>query len=99
MVVLIDTNVIFDVVSKRQPRYQASNQILCLCRRKAIIGVVAYHTVANVFYIYGKAATPFLRELLKHVEAQGASSATIRDVLRWGMNDWEDALQAAAAHT
>jgi len=27
----------------------------------------------------------------------GASSATIQDVLRWGMHDWEDAPQAAAA--
>ena len=45
MVVLLDTNVLFDVLSKRQPHYAASNQILCLCRRKAIVGAVAYHTV------------------------------------------------------
>jgi predicted nucleic acid-binding protein len=99
MVVLVDTNVVFDVVSKRQPHYQASNQILCLCRRNAIVGAVAYHTVANVFYQYGKAAAPFLRELLGSLEVHGATSATIQDVLRWGMTDWEDALQAAAART
>src|SRR2546425_812345 len=100
MVVLLDTNVVFDVLEKRQPHYAASNQILCLCRRRAIVGAVAYHTVANVFYYYGKAATPFLKErLLVHLLVYGASSATIQDVLRWGMTDWEDALQAAAAQT
>ena len=100
MVILLDTNVVFDVLSKRQPHYAASNQVLCLCRRKAVVGAVAYHTVANVFYYYGKAATPFLKErLLVHLSVHGASSATILDVLRWGMTDWEDALQAAAAQT
>jgi predicted nucleic acid-binding protein len=99
MVILIDTNVVFDVISKRQPHYQASNQILYLCRRKSIVGTVAYHTIANVFYMYGKAAAPFLREFLLHLNVHGATSALIQEVLRWGMNDWEDALQAAAARS
>ena len=100
MIVLLDTNVVFDVLAKRQPYYAASNQILCLCRRKALIGAIAFHTVANVFYYYGKAATAFLKErLLVDVSVHGASSATILDALRWGMGDVEDALQAAAAIT
>jgi len=64
MVVLVDCNVVFDVLGKRQPHYAASNQVLCLCRRKAVVGVVAFHTIANVFYYYGKAAAPFLKERL-----------------------------------
>jgi hypothetical protein len=99
MVILIDTNIVFDVISKRQPHYQASNQILCLCRRKAIVGAVAYHTIANVFYMYGKAATPLLREVLLYLDVHGATGASIQEALRWGMNDWEDAMQAAAAQT
>ena len=100
MVVLVDTNVVFDVLAKRQPHYGASNQILCLCRRKALVGAVAFHTVANIFYYYGKAATRFLKErLLVDLVVHGATNATIQDVLRWGMADLEDALQAAAATT
>ena len=64
MVVLVDTNVVFDVMGRRQPHYAASNQILCLCRRKALVGAVAFHTVANVFYYYGKNSAPFLRDRL-----------------------------------
>jgi hypothetical protein len=48
MNVLIDANVVFDVVEKRQPHYAASNQVLCLCRRRVLAGMVAYHTVANI---------------------------------------------------
>ena len=100
MIVLVDKNVVFDVIEKRQPHYSASNQMLCLCRRKALVGAVAFHTIANVFYQYGKAAAPFLRDrLLQDFLVHGASSAMILDVLRWGLTDIEDALQAAAALT
>jgi len=47
MNVLIDANVVFDVVEKRQPHYAASNQVLCLCRRRVLAGMVAYHNIAN----------------------------------------------------
>ena len=100
MIVLVDTNVVFDVIGWRQPHYAASNQILCFCRRKALVGVVAFHTIANIFYQYGKAAFPFLNErLLEDFSVHGASSTVIQDVMRWGLTDFEDALQAAAART
>ena len=98
MNVLIDANVVFDVVEKRQPHYAASNQVLCLCRRRVLAGMVAYHTVANIFYQHGKAAVPFLEDsLLPHVRTVSADSPLIIQALQWGMSDFEDALQAAAA--
>ena len=98
MNVLIDANVVFDVVEKRQPHYVDSNQVLCLCRRRVLAGMVAYHTVANIFYQYGKLAVPFLKDsLLPHVRAVSADSPLIIQALQWGMSDFEDALQAAAA--
>jgi predicted nucleic acid-binding protein len=98
MNVLIDANVVFDVVEKRQPHYAASNQVLCLCRRRVLAGMVAYHTVANIFYQYGKPAVPFLEDsLLPHVRTVSADSPLIIQALQWGMSDFEDALQAAAA--
>jgi predicted nucleic acid-binding protein len=98
MNVLIDANVVFDMVEKRQPHYAASNQVLCLCRRRVLAGMVAYHTIANVFYQYGKPAVPFLKEfLLPHVRTVSADSPLMIQALAWGMTDFEDALQAAAA--
>jgi len=59
---------------------------------------VAYHTVANIFYQYGKPALPFLKDsLLPHVRTVSADSPLIIQALQWGMSDFEDALQAAAA--
>lgn len=98
MNVLIDANVVFDVVEKRQPHYAASNEVLCLCRRRVLAGMVAYHTIANVFYQYGKPAVPFLKgSLLPHVRTVSADSPLVIQALAWGMTDFEDALQAAAA--
>jgi hypothetical protein len=51
--VLIDANVVFDVVEKKQPHYAASNQVPCLCRRRVLAGMVAYHTVANYHVTFG----------------------------------------------
>lgn len=100
MTILVDANIFFDVVGRRQPHYAASNHILVLCGRRALSGTVAMHTVANLFYEYGKAVVPFLQErLLQDFAVQGASSAMIADTLRAGFKDWEDALQCAAAHT
>ena len=98
MNVLIDANVVFDVLEKRQPHYAASNQVLCLCRRRVLAGMVAYHTVANIFYQYGKPSVAFLKDsLLPHVRTVSADSPLIIQALQWGMSDFEDALQAAAA--
>lgn len=100
MIVLVDANVIFDVVAKRQPHYSASNQILQLCRRRVLAGAVAFHTVANLFYEYDREALPFLKDhLLPVCSVHGANSPTILDVLKAGFKDWEDALQAAAAQS
>ena len=100
MIVLVDTNVVFDVIGRRQPNYAASNQVLCLCRRKALLGALAFHTVANVFYQYGQNAVPFVKKrLLEDFAVHGATSATIKDVLCWGLRDLEDVLQVAAAQT
>jgi hypothetical protein len=98
MNVLIDANAGFGVVENRQPHYTASNQVLCLCRRGVLAGMVAYHTITNVFYQYGKPALPFLKEsLLPHVRTVSADSPLIIQALAWGMTDFEDALQATAA--
>jgi hypothetical protein len=98
MIVLIDTNVVFDVLSKRQPHYSDSNHVLLLCRRKAITGAIAFHTIANVFHFYGKSAAPFLNErILAYFNVHGAENQTIREALDAGISDWEDALQTAAA--
>jgi hypothetical protein len=98
MKVLVDTDVVFDVYEKRQPHYAASNQVLCLARRSTIAAAIAAHSVANLFYYYGKPAMPFVRErLLESVEVVAADAILLRVALKWGFADLEDAMEAAAA--
>lgn len=100
MNVLIDTDVVFDVYEKRQPYYAASNQVLCLARRNTIAAAIASHTVANLFYYYGKPALPFVRErLLESLEVAAADAFLLKAALKWGFADLEDAMVAAAAQT
>ena len=59
---------------------------------------MAFHTIANCFYQYGKEVLPFFRDrFLRDIEVASASSAQILNALSWGIRDLEDALQAAAA--
>jgi hypothetical protein len=97
---LIDTDVVFDVYQKRHPHYAASNNVLCLARRNAIAAAIASHTLANLFYYYGKPAIPFVRDrLLEAVEVVAADASLVKVALKWGFSDLEDAMDAAAAQT
>lgn len=100
MIVLLDSNVLFDVASRRQPHYAASNHVMALCRRRALSGAVAFHSVANLYYEYGKPGLPFIQErILRDLQVHGASAAVIAATLAAGFKDFEDALQCAAAQT
>ena len=98
MKILIDSNLVFDVYGRRQPHYPASNHILKLARRGTVAGNISSHTLANLFYLFGKACVPFIREsLLPHFEVTAGDSHKTQLALRAGMDDFEDALQVAAA--
>ncbi len=95
---LIDTNVVLDVFLKRQPHYAASNKILKLARRQQIRGAVAAHSLANLFYLSGKACLPFIRDhLLEDCETVCGNSHQTKTSLNLGLADLEDALQVSAA--
>ncbi len=51
MKVMIDTNIIIDVLTERQPFFPASHKILTLCEKKIIHGYITASTVTDIFYI------------------------------------------------
>ena len=57
MVILVDTNVILDVLLKREPYRTYSEIILSKCANRQIIGYLAAHSVPNIFYILRKKYT------------------------------------------
>ena len=103
MHVLIDTNVILDVLEKREPFYRASNDVLSLCASKKIHGFIAFHSVSNIFYILRKRYSAeerrhLLLGILKFLQVANVNHENVRHALeRDDFSDFEDCLQDECA--
>lgn len=51
MNVMIDTNIIIDVLTEREPYFRESHDVLSLCEKKVINGFVTASTITDIFYI------------------------------------------------
>lgn len=103
MLVLIDTNVILDMLEKREPFYESSNDVLLLCASKKIKGCIALHSISNIFYILRKNYSAENRKrlllgILKFLQVANASHENVRHALeRNDFPDFEDCLQDECA--
>ena len=53
MVVLLDTNILLDVLQKREGLYETSFSVMEKCAQGNCSGYIAPHSVANIFFIRG----------------------------------------------
>ena len=102
MRVFIDTNVIVDVVAKREPFFADSQAVLALCATGDLEGVVSDLTFCNVAYVLRKSlgSTQLLnglRVLKKHLTVVPVGEAAISAALESETADFEDAVQLEAA--
>ena len=51
MKVLIDTNIIMDALTEREPFAEKSKQVIKICSEKNVDGFLAAHTITNLFYL------------------------------------------------
>ena len=54
MKILLDTNILIDYISKREPYTEHAKAVLMLCMENKIEGCIAAHSVMNTFYILRK---------------------------------------------
>ena len=99
---LIDLNVILDVLLARQPFYAASAGVWAAAETRRVTGLLAAHSLSTLFYLYAKQnsaaeATTRLRQLLTVFSVAPIDQIVVTRALGWGWNDFEDALQLAAA--
>jgi predicted nucleic acid-binding protein len=105
MVVLIDTNVIIDTLTDREPFAKQANKILEKCARKEFDGYIAAHTITNIFYILRKKYTvherkEMLLNLCGFVGIAGINRKQIIDTLtNDSIDDVEDCLQMECAQS
>lgn len=54
MVILVDTNIFMDIIADRKPYAEYGKKILEKCAKREIIGIMAAHSIPNMFYILRK---------------------------------------------
>jgi predicted nucleic acid-binding protein len=101
MRLLLDTNIIVDVLSKRDG-YRDSLKILKCCEVKRAEGYVSAITVTDVMYILRKNTEienvrEALLALISIADVADVARADIKGAFSCGMKDFEDAVQAMCA--
>ena len=101
---LFDTDVLLDVVFRREPFVNASAHVLLLAERQTIAGWTTPVILANVFYLVGRARTiPAAHDTIRGLRGilgiLGVGTAETDAAFSRAADypDWEDQLQYAAA--
>jgi hypothetical protein len=102
MKIFVDCDVLIDVGLGRQPFCQASGEILNYLESNKNKGFIAWHSIANFFYITSKGDNKeqsklFIAELSHFLQITPVSNQDLHVALELPLNDFEDALQCASA--
>ncbi|MDH7579139.1 MAG: PIN domain-containing protein [Bacillota bacterium] len=103
MKILIDTNVLLDVLAKREPFYAASAQVLRLSESGELSAFITANTVTDIVYIIGKhisdksALHETVKRVLGIVDVANVLKSDVLKAFELGFADYEDALLARCA--
>jgi predicted nucleic acid-binding protein len=102
MTLLIDSDVLLDVALKRQPFFEHSAVLLDRVQRGELVGFIGWHSISNLYFICSstlddQAVRGFLNTLFSFTKIAPVQTADMLRALSLNMNDFEDAMQAAAA--
>ena len=99
MTVLIDSNIILDVLLKREQFLEKSSSVVLLSEKKIIDGYVTASAITDIFYITNKTykdrkkTMDLLKELLKTINIAAVTGQEIYRAIDLDWNDFEDAVQ------
>lgn len=103
MKVLIDTNVLLDYLTKREPYYQDARQIILDCAKNDLDGYVAAHSVVDAYFIMRKAVPAekrreYLLQICNITTIVGIDERKLTAALnKPDFKDFEDCLQYECA--
>ena len=100
--ILLDTDVLIDVALDRAPFSEPAAELLDQIERGREAASIAWHTVSNLYYITVRAsgnerAREFILDLTRFVSVAATDTTGIQYAAQLPMNDFEDAMQVAAA--
>lgn len=102
MTVLLDTNVVLDVLLKREPFLEKSALVLLLSEKKIIDGYVTASSITDIFFLTNatykdkQKSMELLKKLLKTVNIASVTGEEIYRAVDLNWNDFEDAVQYSA---
>ncbi|GHT62966.1 twitching motility protein PilT [Bacteroidia bacterium] len=96
---LIDTNVIIDYASKRQPFFANADKIIDAIIDNKLSAYISASTVTDIFYILKRENSQektldFIKGLLTIIDVFSVDKQIIINALYSGWTDFEDAVQA-----
>ena len=103
MKLLIDTNVVLDVLLRREPFFRTAAEVLNLTQRDEVWEYVSASAITDIYYIANKqlkdraAVRNLLERLLKIVSVAAVSEQEIRNALNLTWADFEDSVQYSVA--
>ena len=103
MKLLIDTNILLDVLLKREPFYYKAVEVLELVQYDNVQEYVSAAAVTDIYYIAYKYLTDkeldpqLLKKLMGIVSIAAVSEKEIEEALELAWNDFEDSVQYAVA--
>ena len=103
MKVFLDTNILLDIVERREPHFADSYQIFMKSAQRKIEAIIGASSITDIYYITRKncknaeQAIGFIIDMLKVVTAVDTKAADIQEAIRLSFSDFEDAVAAATA--
>lgn len=103
MTILVDTNVVLDLLLKREPYNIAAQTIITKCAEREVIGYLAAHSIPNLLYILRKNYTQkerrkFIKNLCDIFRISDLNEEKIISAIdNEDFTDFEDCLQEECA--
>jgi predicted nucleic acid-binding protein len=103
MIVLLDTNIILDVILKRDPYINDAVRILSLSDSKEIDSFITANSVTDIYYIIRKSFDSVedrknaIKFILNIVSIVSVTETDVLKALDFDFSDFEDALQTQCA--
>lgn len=102
MVILVDTNVIIDFLTTREPYFEASSKVIAKCANGELTGYIAFHSIPNLWYILRKVPDDMRRKWLidicEFLTVVGVNHDEVLRAIRMkDFKDFEDCLQDRCA--
>lgn len=104
MKIVIDTNIVLDILAKREPFFENSHAVILLAAQGKLSAAITANSITDIYYIMRKsmnneALKSALRELIELLEIITVGREQCLDALELPMTDFEDALLASCAKT